>query len=257
MEEFNKSQKIKLKPIKLKELLYRNKLKPESNKINNIKTERPNIITRNKRNIINLKNPYKNTLNTTYLLNHNKSIEYSKNKSPLKKNKLPSINKITIKKKEKKEIKRNSIVLQEGYTNYLKLKTNKIYERMKRLLFEEKIKRLSLPKYRKNITFEKTKKNKNKGKYNSTENDEVYRLNQNYRYKKHSYGNHLFEKEKIKLRQRFNDILRVNFKELDSCEIKFNSVIDKTLRLLSEYQDFLADLEKDDEIKEKNINDDI
>ena len=127
-----------------------------------------------------------------------------------------------------------------------------MYKRMKRLLFEEKIKKLSLPKYNKIIKFENSRTYKNKiTNYNLTENDQFYQINTNYKYKKHLHDNLLFQKEKIKARKRFNTILQYNFKKLDSCERKFTNAIDKTMKLLSEYQHTLGILKTNDNTKEK------
>ena len=249
MDEFNISQKLKLKPIKLRDLVFKNKVKAT---INYIKTERINIKSRNKLYNFKMKNPFLNTLNTTYLSKHNKTIENLKYKSPNKKSNLQGLTKITIKKKESKKREINSKVLNEGYINYLKIKTSKMYKRMKRLLFEEKIKKLSLPKYNKIIKFENSRTYKNKiTNYNLTENDQFYQINTNYKYKKHLHDNLLFQKEKIKARKRFNTILQYNFKKLDSCERKFTNAIDKTMKLLSEYQHTLGILKTNDNTKEK------
>ena len=241
MDEINKSQKIKLKPIRLKDLLFNYKLRIETN---NIKTERPIQNSRNYLYSINKKKPALNTLNSTFLSKNNKTIINLKNKTPRKKKKFQGIIPI---KKENKTRKRKYIDLNEGYTNYLKEKTNKIYRRMKHLLFQEKIKKLSLPKYRHIINNEnKTTYNSVSTRYNySNKKDEHYQLNQNYKYKKHLHDNHLFEKEKIKERKRFNAILQINFKKLDSCETKFNTAVDKTMKLLSEYQRSLGHLKSE------------
>ena len=69
MEEFNKFQKLKLKPIKLKELLFESKLKLE---VNNIKTESQNIKSRNKQDNLYYNNPFLNTLNSTSLSKMNR-----------------------------------------------------------------------------------------------------------------------------------------------------------------------------------------
>ena len=62
MDESNKSQKIKLKSIKLSEILYKNKLRRE---IINHKTERINIKSRNTLDNLKIINPLINTVNTT------------------------------------------------------------------------------------------------------------------------------------------------------------------------------------------------
>ena len=139
-----------------------------------------------------------------------------------------------------KNIQDKVVSLNKGYTNYLKEKTSKIYRRMKHLLLEERIKQLSLPKYKRinNIDNIRSYTYKNKNDKNNKQNDIdiFYQLNPNYKYKKHLHNNRLIQKEKMKARKRYHDILQINFKKLDSCESKFNSVIDRTMKLLSDYQ---------------------
>ena len=237
MDESNKSQKIKLKSIKLSEILYKNKLRRE---IINHKTERINIKSRNTLDNLKIINPLINTVNTTSISKNRNPIANLKFQSPNKKNNLPTIIKLNIQKKEINEGKINSISLNKGYTNYLKEKTSKIYRRMKHLLLEERIKQLSLPKYKRinNIDNIRSYTYKNKNDKNNKQNDIdiFYQLNPNYKYKKHLHNNRLIQKEKMKARKRYHDILQINFKKLDSCESKFNSVIDRTMKLLSDYQ---------------------
>ena len=45
--------------------------------------------------------------------------------------------------------------------------------------------------------------------------------------------------------------MQYNFKKLDSCERKFTNAIDKTMKLLSEYQHTLGILKTNDNTKEK------
>ena len=56
----------------------------------------------------------------------------------------------------------------------------------------------------------------------------------------------LFEKEKIKTREKFNFLLKNKFKQLDTCEKKFDLVIDKTLKLLNDYKISLQYLKKEE-----------
>ena len=235
MDESNKSQKLKLKKISLKTLLIKNKLRTESS---NIKTEHPNIKTRNILYSLNNKNLYLNTLNATGLPKNDKTIINLKYKTPHRKNNFQDLNKIIFTNREIKLRNKISIDLNGGYTNYLKEKTNKIYRRKKLLLFEQKIKKLSLPKYKHITNFENKKaSNSISTRHNySNKKDDYYQLSQNYKYKKNLNYKIIFEREKIKERKRYNEMLLTNFKKLDSCESKFNSVIDKTLKLLSEYQ---------------------
>ena len=100
MDEINKYRKLKLKRIRLSEIILKNKLKSDTDSYN-IKTERPNIKSRDKF-IINNKSPYLNILNTTYLYKKNIPILNLKYKSPQRKRNLPDINKIIKNKNEKK-----------------------------------------------------------------------------------------------------------------------------------------------------------
>ncbi len=239
IDESYNSKKLKLKKIRLEAILINNKFRAESN---NIKTERPNINSRNRLYSLNNKNQYLNTLNTTCLQKKNKTIINLKYKTPFRKSNLPELKQITYNKKEIKGSNKISIDLIGGYTSYLKEKKNKIYRKMKYLLFEQKLKRLSLPKYRHIINFQNKKtSNAKSARYNyQNTKDDYYQLNQNCKYKKHLNDVQLIEKEKIKERKKYNEILLKNFKKLDSCETKFNSAINKTLRLLSEYQHSLG-----------------
>ena len=114
MDESNKSQKIKLKSIKLSEILYKNKLRRE---IINHKTECINIKSRNTLDNLKIINPLINTVNTTSISKNRNPIANLKFQSPNKKNNLPTIIKINIQKKEINEGKINSISLNKGYTN--------------------------------------------------------------------------------------------------------------------------------------------
>ena len=240
MDYIDKSQKLKLKPIKISELLLKNRLKTDIN-IYNIKSERSNNKTRNKFINLGYKNPFLNTINNTSLYQNNNQIINLKYKSLVRKNNFPQMNQIINNKNVKTQNKRNSICLNDGYTNYLKGKINKTYLKMKRLLFEERIKKLSLPKYRLIINKDYIKEYKNKeDQYNSKENEF-----QNNKYKKRLNNNRLLEREKIKSRKRYNKILQINFKKLNLCETKFNSVIDKTMKHFSEYQHSLGYLKSE------------
>ena len=244
IDESNNSHKLKLKKIRLKEILNKNKFIGESN---NIKTERTIMTSRNKLYSLNNKIQYLNTLNTTCLHKNNKTILNLKYKTPLRNSNLPEINKTVFTKKEIKGRKKIFIDLNEGYVSYLKERKNKIYRRMKHLLFDQKIKKLSLPKYRHIITFENKKtSNSINTKHNySNKKDDCYQLNSNYKYRKHLNDKQLLEKEKIKERKKFNEILLFNYKKLDSCETKFNSAINKTMKLLSEFQHSLGNFKNE------------
>ena len=243
MEEFNKFQKLKLKPIKLKELLFESKLKLEVNN-NKVKKESKNIKSRNKQDNLYYNNPFLNTLNSTGLSKNNKTIINLKYKSPFNKNNKSGIKKILINIKPSIERKKISLDLDKGFTNYFKKNANKKYQKMKYLLFKERIKRLSLPKYRHINDFENDKAYNNMSSKNNytDKNDNCNQILKNNRYKK--YDNYLFEKEKLKVKKRINNILKYNFKKLDSCETRFNTVVDRTMKLLSEYQHIFEHLKK-------------
>ena len=85
---------------------------------------------------------------------------------------------------------------------------------MKYLLFKERIKRLSLPKYRHINDFENDKVYNNMSSKNNytDKNDNCNQILKNNRYKK--YDNYLFEKEKLKVKKRINNILKYNFNSL-------------------------------------------
>ncbi len=61
IDESYNSKKLKLKKIRLEAILINNKFRAESN---NIKTDRPNINSRNRLYSLNKKNQYLNTLDT-------------------------------------------------------------------------------------------------------------------------------------------------------------------------------------------------
>ena len=144
----------------------------------------------------------------------------------------------------------NTINNNGGYNNYLKLKLNRAYINMNRLLMEENIKRLSLPKFRKT----KVQKFMKKEKSNFSNDKKIFEVEfeddadkKLTIEKKHKARISLFEKEKIKSREKFIFSLKKNFKELDSCEKKFDTVINKTLKLLSFYGTSLSNLKTEEQ----------
>ena len=163
---------------------------------------------------------------------------------------LPNANK---KKKNKINTNNNSnnictLKSMEGYNNYLKEKTNKEYMKINRMLMEQTLYRLSLPKFKRAKRGETTKKektqnfdNNDNGKFEDyfdsdvdmEEKDEKLKIEKRH---KNKIKNSLYEKERIKCREKFTLLLKNNFKELDECEKKFDKVIDKTLKLLSDYK---------------------
>ena len=64
--------------------------------------------------------------------------------------------------------------------------------------------------------------------------------------KKHKNKNYLFEKEKMKCREKYKLSLKNNFKELENCEKKFDIVIDKTLKLFTDYKFSLSNLKSNE-----------
>ena len=220
MDEENKFEK--LKQIKLSKLLFKSKLKPNFNSYN-IKTARSNIKSRNKLLFVNNKNIFLNTLNTTYLYKRNIPKFNLKYKSANRKINLPGLNKI----KTPKNLSKNKHTFNnQGYNYYFNDKTNNIYQKMNELLLDKKISKIknkSLQKnnYKYNNTFIKTKKIKD-NRYKSANNNNLF--------------NRLIKKEKIESRNKYNTILNLNYKKLDKCETKFDSVIVRTMKLLFEYQ---------------------
>ena len=220
MDEENKFEK--LKQIKLSKLLFKSKLKPNFNSYN-IKTDRSNMKSRNKLLFVNNKNIFLNTLNTTYLYKRNIPKFNLKYKSANRKINLPGLNKI----KTPKNLSKNKHTFNnQGYNYYFNDKTNNIYQKMNELLLDKKISKIkhkSLQKnnYKYNNTFIKTKKIKD-NRYKSANNNNLF--------------NRLIKKEKIESRNKYNTILNLNYKKLDKCETKFDSVIVRTMKLLFEYQ---------------------
>ena len=238
MDEENKFEKIK--QIKLSKLLFKSKLKPNFNSYN-IKTDRSNIKSRNKLLFVNNKNIFLNTLNTTYLYKRNIPKFNLKYKSANRKINLPGLNKI----KTPKNLSKNKHTFNnQGYNYYFNDKTNNIYQKMNELLLDKKISKIknkSLQKnnYKYNNTFIKTKKIKD-NRYKSANNNNLF--------------NRLIKKEKIESRNKYNTILNLNYKKLDKCETKFDSVIVRTMKLLFEYQKFFGILQEESKKDHQQIN---
>ena len=238
MDEENKFEKIK--QIKLSKLLFKSKLKPNINSYN-IKTDRSNIKSRNKLLFVNNKNIFLNTLNTTYLYKRNIPKFNLKYKSANRKINLPGLNKI----KAPKNLSKNKHTFNnQGYNYYFNDKTNNIYQKMNELLLDKKISKIknkSLQKnnYKYNNTFIKTKKIKD-NRYKSANNNNLF--------------NRLIKKEKIESRNKYNTILNLNYKKLDKCETKFDSVIVRTMKLLFEYQKSFGILKEESKKDQQQIN---
>ena len=142
----------------------------------------------------------------------------------------------------------------EGYNSYLKEKTNKEYMKINRMLMEQTLYRLSLPKFRraKRQTFKKEKtkaSDNNDNRYfedyfdvDMGEKDEKLKIEKRH---KNKINKSLYEKERIKCREKFTLLMKNNFKKLEACEKKFDKVIDKTLKLLSDYKMSLSYLKNE------------
>ena len=75
---------------------------------------------------------------------------------------------------------------------------------------------------------------------------------------KHTFNNqgynNLIKKEKIESRNKYNTILNLNYKKLDKCETKFDSVIVRTMKLLFEYQKSFGILKEESKKDQQQIN---
>ena len=226
MDEENKFEKIK--KIKLSKLLFKSKLKPNFNSYN-IKTERSNIESRNKLHFINNKNLFLNTLNATYLNKRNIPKYNIKYKSVNRKINLPGLNKIKTNKNLRKD---KPIFNNQGYNYFFKSKENKNNYKMNEILLDDKMDKVSLSKYNHNFNNKLIKTNKNNdNRYKSAKSNNLF--------------NRLVKKEKIESRNKYNTILNLTYKKLDKCETKFDSVINRTMKLLFEYQKFFGILKKE------------
>jgi len=190
---------------------------------------------------VNNKNIFLNTLNTTYLYKRNIPKFNLKYKSANRKINLPGLNKI----KTPKNLSKNKHTFNnQGYNYYFNDKTNNIYQKMNELLLDKKISKIknkSLQKnnYKYNNKFIKTKKIKD-NRYKSANNNNLF--------------NRLIKKEKIESRNKYNTILNLNYKKLDKCETKFDSVIVRTMKLLFEYQKSFGILKEESKKDHQQIN---
>ena len=234
MNEIMNSQIPKLKLLKLDSLLNEENLQQN----NFIKTER--LFAKIKSKLTLLRYPTI-SINTQSNFSRNsiyQKLENSKKKKFRRYSQLPYL--ISENKKKQKYFNITPINAIEGYNNYLKEKTNRAYMKLNRQLFEQTIKRLSLPKYvksKRGKTIRKEKSNNSNDNNNILDIDLNDVINAKLKIeKKHKDKKSLFEKEKMKCREKYKILLKNNFKELDNCEKKFDIVIDKTLKLLSEYK---------------------
>ena len=268
IEEIINQQKIpKLKFLKLNSLLT------SENQVQKtfMKTERLRQKYNSRLSIIRYPTQPINTQTKNFINNNNKKHKenykriikkrYNNIPSSLPFPLLPSVNK-----KKKNKINTNSnnnnictLKSIEGYNNYLKEKTNKEYMKINRMLMEQTLYRLSLPKFKRAKRGETTKKEKiqnfdinDNGKFEDYFNADADMEEKNEKLKiekrhKNKIKNSLYEKERIKCREKFIFLLKSNFKELDKCEKKFDKVIDKTLKLLSDYKISLSYLKNNND----------
>ena len=231
MNDIMNNQIPKLKSLKLDSLLFEENLQQQ----NFIKTERFFPKIKSKLTLFRYPTILMNTQSNFNRNNINQKSEYAKQKKIRRYSHLPYI--ISDNKKKKKYFNITPINGIEGYNNYLKEKTNKAYMKLNRQLFEQTIKRLALPKYEKSKRGKTIRKEKSNNSNNILEIDLNDEINEKLKIeKKHKDKKSLFEKEKMKCRENYKILLKNNFKELDNCEKKFDIVIDKTLKLLSEYK---------------------
>ena len=244
-ENDKNSKKIhKLKVVKLKALLYNENFKIKNankshkffpkfkTKISYSNSPNPLLYTHN--------NFHKNLFKCSSIRYYENSKKANK---PLTAN-LPSISNDIKSKKKNYNYNYNTINIIEGYNNYLKEKSNKAYMRMNRLLLEETLKRLAIPKFQKSKRRDKTNSDKSKYLSNKDLLDDDFLNGRKRTIKKKEIS--LFEKEKIRTREKFNFLLKNKFKQLDTCEKKFDLVIDKTLKLLNDYKISLQYLKKEE-----------
>ena len=170
----------------------------------------------------------------------NKSINKSENKYYLSKNKK---NKIEFLKSFDNGMKCFSVPQTLNYygKNNIKVKATKEVLKMNRILMKNNINNLALPK---------------RSLINSLRNYNDYKLNLNrlinnniiFHLKKNNFCVNalskktkkimtLYELEKKREKERYNEMLRAKFLELETCEKKFDIVIEETLKKLNEEKD--------------------
>ncbi len=252
MDEITKNQIPKLKLLKLNSLL----ISENQTQRNFMKTERlfPKFshkftLLRYPTQLIKSPNNFSKTNSIKLKENYKKKI--SKRYSHLN-FALPFVSNET--KKQKNFYGKNNIYTlnsNEGFNNYLKEKTNKLYMKMNRMLMEENLNRLSMPKFKRAKRGETIKREKSKYLEDYEDQIEVDWDDKERKLKiekkhKNKMRKSLFEKEKIRCREKFKFMLKNNFKELDNCEKKFDKIIEKTFKLLSEYKKSLTYLKNTD-----------
>ena len=103
---------------------------------------------------------------------------------------------------------------------------------MNEIKLDDKMDKVSLSKYNHNFNNKLIKTNKNNdNRYKSAKSNNLF--------------NRFIKKEKIESRNKYNTILNLTYKKLDKCETKFDSVINRTMKLLFEYQKSFGILKKE------------
>jgi hypothetical protein len=167
----------------------------------------------------------------------NKSINKSENKYYLSKNKK---NKIEFLKSFDNGMKCFSVPQTLNYygKNNIKAKATKEALKMNRILMKNNINNLALPKR----SLINSQRNYNNYKLNSNRlinNNIIFNLKKNNfclneLSKKAKKKMTLYELEKKREKERYNEMLREKFLELETCEKKFDIVIEETLKKLNE-----------------------
>lgn len=141
----------------------------------------------------------------------------------------------------------------EGYSNYLKINAYREMRKANKIRLEALLKRLSIPKYQK-IKWEERKFNIHKKKQENKINfEEIFEDNEFGEYYENTEKSNekknitkskktLFEKEKEKAKDKFHKLIKEKYKELNTCEKKYDIVISDTLHNFEEsekdYQNF-------------------
>lgn len=167
----------------------------------------------------------------------NKSVNKSENKYYLSKNKK---NKIEFLKSFDNGMKCFSVPQTLNYygKNNIKVKATKEALKMNRILMKNNINNLALPKR----PLINSQRNYNNYKLNSNRyinNNIIFNLKKNNfclkeLSKKTKKKMTLYELEKKREKERYNEMLREKFLELETCEKKFDVVIEETLKKLNE-----------------------
>lgn len=167
----------------------------------------------------------------------NKSVNKSENKYYLSKNKK---NKIEFLKSFDNGMKCFSVPQTLNYygKNNIKVKATKEALKMNRILMKNNINNLALPKR----PLINSQRNNNNYKLNSNRyinNNIIFNLKKNNfclkeLSKKTKKKMTLYELEKKREKERYNEMLREKFLELETCEKKFDVVIEETLKKLNE-----------------------